>query len=264
MNDIELELAAVEELIELQKRKCDLLRAKNNEIHAATFTSDKQDMGDSNSNIDSPQRKSSLITPVTMNPILQTRMLEKPIETEMVGRTSTASYLSAAKDKISTFERRIPDMEYTSPSPSLTRSSPSLTLRNLFKKEEKTRERDQLQLIDALTRFSRLSTDLANERTLLAWVRTALAAARTVVAFLSLSYITQFGKTAKKIIYIGMSILAIGLLSQGVERYRKIKAILALQDPPAYFDRLSTVPAQATLLSLLVLVFVAAVSNSWN
>jgi hypothetical protein len=46
--------------------------------------------------------------------------------------------------------------------------------------------------IDAVTRFSRISTDLANERTLLAWYRTALAACRTCFAVISLGS-TAFG-----------------------------------------------------------------------
>ena len=43
------------------------------------------------------------------------------------------------------------------------------------------------QQIEGLERLSRLTTDLANERTLLAWIRTCLASIRTLFAYLALS-----------------------------------------------------------------------------
>lgn len=44
--------------------------------------------------------------------------------------------------------------------------------------------------LEGLERLSRLTTDLANERTLLAWMRTCLAAIRTLFSYLALSATT--------------------------------------------------------------------------
>merc|ERR1712151_768553 len=51
---------------------------------------------------------------------------------------------------------------------------------------------EELEVVTALERFNRLSTDLANERTLLAWVRTCLAAVRTGVSYLGLAAISDW------------------------------------------------------------------------
>ena len=121
-------------------------------------------------------------------------------------------------------------------------------------KEAPKIEKKKEQFVDALTRLSRLTTDLANERTLLAWIRTALASARTTVSFLALSGSSPFGDVSTKICYIGFAVLALLMMAQGAERYRKIKSILQIPNPPLYFDRLTTLPLNLTLLGVLGLV----------
>eukprot|EP00811_Abedinium_folium_P000126 NODE_10114_length_1375_cov_10.672276.p1 GENE.NODE_10114_length_1375_cov_10.672276~~NODE_10114_length_1375_cov_10.672276.p1 ORF type:complete len:299 (-),score=69.02 NODE_10114_length_1375_cov_10.672276:182-1078(-) len=94
----------------------------------------------------------------------------------------------------------------------------------------------------SVDRFSRLSTDLANERTLLAWVRTAMAALRTTFAFLKV-----VPKNADLIMYANIAsgceaafmvtVIVAGI--SGYHRYRRIKEATLMFLPPQEFGRSS-------------------------
>ncbi len=122
----------------------------------------------------------------------------------------------------------------------------------------------QLSLISSMQRMSRLSTDLANERNLLAWGRTALAAARTALAFLGLTGNNDFGVGLVYTTSIGFGVIAVWMMLQGGMRYKQIKRILLLPEPPVHFDRLSNLPVHIVLIVLLVLMVIANSADSWS
>jgi len=122
----------------------------------------------------------------------------------------------------------------------------------------------QLSLISSMQRMSRLSTDLANERNLLAWGRTALAAARTALAFLALTGNNDFGVGLVYTTSIGFGVISVWMMLQGGLRYKQIKGILLLPEPPVHFDRLSNLPVHAVLIVLLVLMVIANSADSWS
>mmetsp|Transcript_22840 Transcript_22840/g.63845 ORF Transcript_22840/g.63845 Transcript_22840/m.63845 type:complete len:322 (-) Transcript_22840:174-1139(-) len=95
------------------------------------------------------------------------------------------------------------------------------------------------QLVDHVERFSRLSTDLANERTLLAWIRTCLAALRTVFAFYAMEGIGEFWNWSVTGSQIMMAVLVVVLAVTGECRYKSIRQALMVKDPPTTFGRVS-------------------------
>lgn len=119
-------------------------------------------------------------------------------------------------------------------------------------------------LISSMQRMSRLSTDLANERNLLAWGRTAMAAARTALAFLGLVGLTTFGDVAVYMTSIGFGVIAVWMVVQGAARYKAIKEILMLPEPPVNFDRLSNAPVHIVMVSLLILLIIGNAANQWS
>jgi len=122
----------------------------------------------------------------------------------------------------------------------------------------------QLALIDSMQRLSRLSTDLANERNLLAWGRTAMAAARTALAFMNLTGNNAFGTGLVYTTSIGFGVVSVWMMVQGNFRYRKIKGILLLPNPPLHFGRISNIPVNVVLVTLLVLLVIGNSSQSWS
>lgn len=230
MDDIDLEIEAIENLIDLQRQKVDLLRQKSIEAEARASEETADDFDVENSN----------------NPLQR--------NTEMSVRPSAAS-TSHGKNNI-TEKLLTPDKTDKDRAHSIVSSKSAKEPLKIEKKKE--------QFVDALTRLSRLTTDLANERTLLAWIRTALASARTTVSFLALSGSSPFGDVSTKICYIGFAVLALLMMAQGAERYKKIKTILQMPNPPLYFDRLTTIPLNLTLIAVLALVVLATAADQWT
>jgi uncharacterized membrane protein YidH (DUF202 family) len=245
MNDIDLEIAAIEEMIDLQKRKIDLLRIKNNEIYGGAPGTAMSEVGERDSSVSTGSSNKS-----PLHEMVSTSRTSATMRTTEIARASEKKHI---EEKIEKFEELIPDHLGDHP--------PAAAASEAAKKPV---EKQKEQYIDALTRFSRLSTDLANERTLLAWIRTGLAASRTVCAFMGVEYLSTFGDISQRIVYIGMAITAIVMISQGLERYRKIKWILTLPNPPIEFDRLSVVPAHVALIGMLIIVLVNAAAVQWK
>mmetsp|Transcript_4559 Transcript_4559/g.7448 ORF Transcript_4559/g.7448 Transcript_4559/m.7448 type:complete len:228 (+) Transcript_4559:82-765(+) len=117
---------------------------------------------------------------------------------------------------------------------------------------------------ESFNRMNRLSTDLANERSMLAWTRTALAAIRTALSTLSVSGRTEFGDIAVKITSIGFAVIGLWTMTHGHVRYRMIKNILAQADPPRFFRRLSNNPHNITVIAVIILVVIAQASSQWT
>ncbi|CAJ1403506.1 unnamed protein product [Effrenium voratum] len=95
------------------------------------------------------------------------------------------------------------------------------------------------QMVTAMERFNRLATDLANERTLLAWIRTAMAGIRTVFVFYAIDGVNtlwDYGVSASEIL---MAVLVLVLLFTGRSRYYAIKELILKREPPATFGRIS-------------------------
>jgi uncharacterized membrane protein YidH (DUF202 family) len=104
---------------------------------------------------------------------------------------------------------------------------------------------------DGVVRLNRMSTDLANERTMLAWTRTSLAVVRTTFSALALKGITGFGTDATSVFVIGSAVLALYSYAHGYFRYKTVKGVIQRKEPPRYFDR-SVLPS-CTPLALPVL-----------
>ena len=69
--------------------------------------------------------------------------------------------------------------------------------------------------LDGLERLSRMSTDLANERTLLAWTRTCLAAIRTTFTYLELSGTTVGWLVSVKVSEVMTAVLVVATAFTG-------------------------------------------------
>merc|ERR1712066_720464 len=89
--------------------------------------------------------------------------------------------------------------------------------------------------------MSRLSTDLANERTLLAWMRTALAVLRTAlaIAFLGISAGGWFWWGSVMLAKLSMVTAIFAAAYVGIQRYTRIRRITFLAYPPKHWGRLS-------------------------
>lgn len=110
-------------------------------------------------------------------------------------------------------------------------------------------------MVTALERFNRLSTDLANERTLLAWVRTCLAAVRTGLSYVGLAAVSDWWISLLTAQW-GMLLLIVLASATGAARYYKMKSILEYKMPPRHFGRMSVTP-----MNFLVIVSALATAS---
>jgi len=93
------------------------------------------------------------------------------------------------------------------------------------------------EAVKSVDRFSRLSTDLANERTLLAWIRTVVSAMKVAILMVTVHGLGFIGRTEVFFSkFIMLLIMVVGTLS-GIARYNKIKEALLLPEPPQKFGR---------------------------
>jgi len=93
--------------------------------------------------------------------------------------------------------------------------------------------------VENVDRMQRLTLDLANERTLLAWTRTSLAAMRTVFPFLGLTGegLLWLGVLSSR---CGMVVLCLFTGALGIVRYTQVKRVtFAPVHGPVHFGRVS-------------------------
>ena len=115
-------------------------------------------------------------------------------------------------------------------------------------------------LVHGMNKMSRLATDLANERTLLAWIRTVLAVVRT--AFATSAWMPGVGLVWVVVHRLSVGLVLLLLLLStlvGVYRYYKVASIIKRTDIPTYFGRLPMWPVNVTLV-VCVLTVVAAMA----
>ena len=120
--------------------------------------------------------------------------------------------------------------------------------------------------ISGMAKMSRMSTDLANERTLLAWIRTILAIMRTAFATLGIEGVNPFWAVVQLLTVIMMCGLMVAAAVTGIYRYYKIARITALKNIPASFgkNRIPLWPVNAILASSVGTVAIAAVLHGFE
>lgn len=118
--------------------------------------------------------------------------------------------------------------------------------------------------LEGLERLSRLTTDLANERTLLAWVRTCLAAIRTLFAYLALVAASTGWHAALVAAEMSMATVVIATAISGAYRYFAIKAVVSQKIPPKGFGRFTIRPLVALIIVTAAATSAGVYSQQWN
>jgi len=134
----------------------------------------------------------------------------------------------------------------SSPVESATMTSPQLA------EEERSRSCTQCFDPSDMPSGKEITTDLANERTVLAWIRTALAVIRTVFSFATLQGLTKPVEYVDAVVTVFLSLTAVSSLLVGWQRFVAVrKAGLAQQ------RRLAISPMMAVLVAVSVVVMIA-------
>merc|ERR1712113_1073830 len=116
----------------------------------------------------------------------------------------------------------------------------------------------------SIERFSRMATDLANERTLLAWMRTMMAAIRTAFAYMAVTAVGNVWVGTVTISRVAMVTTVLVATVTGVIRYKRVKDITFLPEPPQYFGRISIRYFYWTLAFSMVFMVCGMWTNAWQ
>lgn len=119
--------------------------------------------------------------------------------------------------------------------------------------------RTEQDTLDGIYHSNKMGTDLSNERIMLAWIRTMLAAVRTVFSFLKYEY------TPASLVAATMMAATIVLLAgvNGAYRYWRIRYILSLPKVPSTYGRLTLLPFILLVVGVAILCSVETYSESW-
>ena len=110
--------------------------------------------------------------------------------------------------------------------------------------------------------FNQLGTDLANERTLLAWIRTLLACIRTVFAYLKLEDSVNSPSLTAATMLIATLLLLTGL--NAGYRYWQIQHILGMKEKPASYGRITLMPYVVFAVAIAIFNSVETYSGKWE
>jgi uncharacterized membrane protein YidH (DUF202 family) len=123
--------------------------------------------------------------------------------------------------------------------------------------------RDVSEQLNGIERLNRLTTDLANERTLLAWTRTTLASIRTLFTYLALDGKSAAWKASITATEFSMATLVLAAATTGVWRFWRVKSIVHMKIPPAGFGRITIRPLAVLLLVTAFATSIGIFSQQW-
>ena len=120
-------------------------------------------------------------------------------------------------------------------------------------------------VVYGMEKMSRMSTDLANERTLLAWVRTTLAIMRTSFATIGIEGVNPAWSFVHSCSVGLMVLLMVAAAFVGSYRYYRVARICSLKNIPASFgkNRMPMWPVTATLGTSVATVAVAILARGF-
>jgi uncharacterized membrane protein YidH (DUF202 family) len=238
MQEVDEELQELEKLILLQQQKLSLLRRKK-QLHHPELDAD----GDNKH--------------ITQNEVEMGRMGEGEVNNAMhhhPGDSDTATKPGKA-DRATDYSE--PEEEKDSVADLSNRGSMSYSSRSRVGKQVKG-------IVEPINRMSYLSTELANERTLLSWIRTALAMFRTVFSFYNFEGINTFGDVTQRICLVLITLLAGATFWNGFVRYGVVfEKIFALDPLRTPLGRPSIKPYVGALFFVFVAVMVAVIYRGW-
>mmetsp|Transcript_32568 Transcript_32568/g.107408 ORF Transcript_32568/g.107408 Transcript_32568/m.107408 type:complete len:352 (+) Transcript_32568:131-1186(+) len=136
--------------------------------------------------------------------------------------------------------------------------------RRLDDAQESSCQSSSMNFVNAVERFNRMSTELANERTLLAWIRTCLAAIRTALCFIG---IMAYASPWQISIYVAQwSMLAVVMVAAvgGAARYSRLKAVLEQKVTPRNFGRISLRPLSGLVILSSVATTAGILAQEWR
>ena len=262
-SDLDEEIAQLEQLISLQTRKVDLLRQKRERAQGSNET---------NPTFDVPQPESANKDTLTTT---QTKYatFSSPQKESMKSKASRLR--PRANANVAKFDRLESDLEKRPQCgmqpPDYKPPQRAESTRRFSDQFSRAFNRSQLHPhliedmpgIDAMQRFSRISTDLANERNLLAWCRTSLACVRTCFAVMALESVDAYSFTTWRGMVICLGVLSFWMYAHGLQRYSSMKKILFMERPPLFFGRFSNYPQAILMLVALFVIALMASARKW-
>ena len=120
--------------------------------------------------------------------------------------------------------------------------------------------------IGQILAYNMLGTDLANERTLLAWVRTILATIRTIFAYQKLFPGDGIPRTEDPTLFAASLMIATLLLMMSVyasHRYYSVLNMLRSEDKQETYEKWTLWPMIGVAVSLSFLTGIATYADTW-
>jgi len=119
-------------------------------------------------------------------------------------------------------------------------------------------------VLSAVERFSRISLELANERTLLSWMRTCFAAVRTVFTFFGITGSSTFWTASVLAAEISAALIVLLTAVWGHIRFTRMKQVITSKTPPLEFGRTSMNWVYVAVIILALTTTLGVVAQQWE